>query len=144
MTKDSQKERLPHWDLSNVYPALESDEFKHSVEEIKDKIQDLATFMTANQIRRSGQGADTVVELANLMGEFVERLNDIEPLYSTMVVYVYSFISTNSYDAEARRVLSELEIIGLELEQNEVLFKGWLGSDVQNSDMLKSALAHEV
>ena len=36
---------LPHWDLSNVYPSLESPELAQAVTELDQKIADLQYFI---------------------------------------------------------------------------------------------------
>ncbi len=37
----------PHWDLTNVYPSLDSKEFKGAFEEFKRQIASLEKFFTA-------------------------------------------------------------------------------------------------
>ena len=45
-------ETLPHWDMSNVYPGLESDEFENATSQAKAKIEDLDQYLAANKIAR--------------------------------------------------------------------------------------------
>ena len=47
-------ERLPHWDLSNVYPGLESEEFGQATSLITAQIEDLGQYLAANEIARGG------------------------------------------------------------------------------------------
>ena len=36
---DTSSEKLPHWDLSNVYPGLDSPEFEQSYENVTSLIR---------------------------------------------------------------------------------------------------------
>jgi hypothetical protein len=38
---DSQQSKLPHWNLSNVYPGLDSNEFGQAIIEVKVLNEDL-------------------------------------------------------------------------------------------------------
>ena len=40
----------PHWDLSNVYPGLESEAFVQAVNELQVKLDDLDAYLETHQI----------------------------------------------------------------------------------------------
>jgi pepF/M3 family oligoendopeptidase len=48
-------------------------------------------------------------------------------LHSTINAYVASFVTTDSFNTKAKRLESELEIIGVSLQKQEVRFRGWVG-----------------
>jgi pepF/M3 family oligoendopeptidase len=70
-------------------------------------------------------------------------MNALLRLYSTLATYVYSFFSTDSYNTTARRLMSELEALGVRLERQEVLFRGWVGTVAEQPDLFQTALAEE-
>ncbi len=41
MSNQSEHDTIPHWDLSNVYPGLESDAYAAAFEEVKAKLDDI-------------------------------------------------------------------------------------------------------
>src|SRR5713101_7886860 len=44
-TTEKVEEALPHWDLSNVYPGLESDHFQRDVDELNRQLDELDVFL---------------------------------------------------------------------------------------------------
>jgi len=58
---------------------------------------------------------------------FIDRLNVALTLSVTLETFIYSFLSTNSYNNTAKKAISELEPIGIRLDQlGNVIFKSWL------------------
>ena len=75
MTNNEQS--LPHWDLTNVYPSLDSSEFKNAIQELKSMVADLEEFLKVNDISRSHALPTDAnpLELGNLLEEVINRLN---------------------------------------------------------------------
>ena len=48
------RESLPHWDLSNVYPGLESEEFGQAISQIKAQLENLDQYLGTKEIARIG------------------------------------------------------------------------------------------
>ncbi|MGD9030427.1 MAG: M3 family oligoendopeptidase [Anaerolineae bacterium] len=134
--------QLPHWDLSNVYPSLESDAFKQAVDQLKADLDDLDDFQETHGIREGGELPDGgATALAGTMGGYLDRTNALLRLAWTLGSYTYSFFSTNSYDTTARRILSELETLQVRLERQEVQFRGWIGTVAEHAELFEAALA---
>jgi len=136
MTADS----LPHWDLSNVYPGLESEEFKASVGRLKALLEGLDEVLSTHQIAQGGPFPPEPTALAEIMGGYLERMNDILRLGSTIRTYVHSFVATDSYNNMARRLMSELEPLLVRTQRQEVRFRGWIGTVAQNARAFEAAL----
>ena len=135
-------ESLPRWDLSNVYPGLESEELKQAVGRLKAGLDELDAYLATHQIARGGpvpEGGPPAV--AAILNGYLDRTNPLLRLYLTLESYVYSFFSTDSYNTTARRLLSELEVLLVRLERQEVLFRGWVGTVAQQADLFRAALA---
>ena len=116
----------PRWDLSSVYPGLETDQFKADFAHLKLLVERMAKEFPA---RLYNLGVDTPpVELAEEIGQAIELLNDILCRATTMNAYIRSFVTTDSYNSIAKRLLSEFERLRVELEKQEVRFQSYIGS----------------
>lgn len=118
---------LPRWDLSNVYPSFESDEFARATVDLKNQLAALDRFLDGNGISR----ATPKVELSKAkarMDEYLNRMNIAQRLYSTINAFIASYVTTDSYNTAAKRLESELEVVGVRLRKQEIRFQGWLGA----------------
>lgn len=118
---------LPHWDLSNVFPALESDELKAAIARCDDMLGELEGYLDAQGIAKDAPRADDDAIRAALDG-YLERMNDLVALYHTIGSYIRAFVTTDSFNQTARRMLSEIEPMGVRLHQIDVRLSGWVGT----------------
>ncbi len=115
----------PRWDMTNVYPSLESKEFKAAIEDYKKQVKSLENFFDK---KLSKAGAKTPVkELAALIGDAVNRINKIQTLSGTIVPFIHSYVTTDSRDKAAMRSLSEFEQASLPMDKLLTRFRAWLG-----------------
>jgi oligoendopeptidase F len=137
-------ESLPHWDLTNVYPGLESEEFKTAVAQAKAQLDDLDEYLAAHQISSEGQVPQEPASAAQKLGGYLDRMNAILRLVFTLRSYIGSFVSTDSYNTLARRLMSQLEPMLVRAERQEVQFGGWIGLVTQTApSIFQAALALE-
>lgn len=115
---------LPHWNLSNVFPGLESPEFKRAAVNLAGLIDETDRFLDGSGIAPGAARADGAGGIVN---GFIERANAAEESYWTLRNYTHSFVTTDSYNTTARRVYSELDALYARMTQHRVRFKGWLG-----------------
>ena len=115
----------PRWDLTNVYPSLESEEFKGTFASFKAKIADLDDYFV--EVVSKADARTPPDQLGPIIGEVVDRFNDAYTLTSTIEPYIYSFVSTDSHNKIATRALSEYEQARLPLQNLDVQLKAWLG-----------------
>lgn len=123
-------EKLPHWDLSNVYPSLDSDAFAQAIDTFKTQLDDLDKYLATHHVSRSPEQMPDLsnsVKLAEIVSSVVERMNAIYLLYGTLSSYILSFVTTDSYNNEAKKRLSELELIGVRTSHQSIKFSGWMG-----------------
>jgi len=121
-------ETLPRWDLSNVYPGLESQAFAQAMAHAGSLLDDLDAYLARHEVRRGGAVPVDPAVLAERTGGYLERMNAIQRLLETLRAYIYSFVSTDSYNNIARRANSELESLLVRSERQETLFRGWIGT----------------
>jgi pepF/M3 family oligoendopeptidase len=114
----------PRWDLSNVYPSLDSGPYKNAVKKYKSTLDELEAFL-----RKAGK-ADSKTEskkLGRLLGEAVDRFNALFELSGTINPYIYSFVTTDSRNKEAMRALSEFEQMSVQANILNTRFQAWVG-----------------
>jgi pepF/M3 family oligoendopeptidase len=124
---DPHDQALPHWDLSNVYPSLESDEFAKANVDLKNQLSALDRFLNENGISRATPKGEALETKAKI-DEYLNRMNIIQRLYSTLNAFIASYVTTDSYNTTAKRLESELEVLGVRLRKQEIGFQGWLGA----------------
>jgi pepF/M3 family oligoendopeptidase len=119
--------KLPHWDLSNVYPGLESEQFKHAFADLQTQVNTIDMYLSGHKISRSSPSANPV-EVKNAVDGYLKKANAVYRLSSTLVAYVASFVTTDSYNTAAKKLESELETLGVQLRIQNIRFQGWIGS----------------
>jgi pepF/M3 family oligoendopeptidase len=122
-------EKLPHWDLSNIYRGLDSPEFEQSFGKVTSLLDDLDEYIELNQIYRSDalSSAADLSQLSERLSEMVDRLNTIFNLVYTLNNYVSSFTSTDSYNTQAMRLYSQVQAQIVRAQQAELVLASWLG-----------------
>ena len=124
----SKGEELPHWDLTAVYPSLKSEAFAQAMEDLAAKIDDLDKHLSAIDVSTRECGATETSEIARIINGYLDRMNETLTLYEDIDSYLYARVSTDSHDTDARRRLSEAEI--LTLTPSIAVTKGERGSTV--------------
>jgi pepF/M3 family oligoendopeptidase len=120
---------LPHWDLSNVYPGLDSPEFVTSFQEAVGLIDALEAYLDRNQINRdSDHSSQDLSTLSSHLSALIEMLNSSFKLVHTLNNYVYCYITTDSYNSLAAQQYSKIQAQLVRLLQTEKVIAGWLGS----------------
>jgi pepF/M3 family oligoendopeptidase len=115
----------PRWDLSNVYPSLESTEFKAAVDDYKQQVSELQDYFDEVVVKATAETASQ--ELGSIIGDVVDRFNSAQALSATIVPFIYSYVTTDSRDKLAMKSLSEFEQASLPMDKLNVQFKAWLG-----------------
>jgi pepF/M3 family oligoendopeptidase len=141
MSSEKDLGTLPQWELSNIYPSLESNELDGAVEDLSTRIKKLDQFLKKENISREGEIPSSVERTAVLVSEYLQMTNDILALAGTIGAFLYGYISTDSFNTLAKRKESELERITVQIQNQEVLFKGWLGEVVKQGTGLGDLIA---
>ncbi|MCK4413871.1 MAG: M3 family oligoendopeptidase [Candidatus Eisenbacteria sp.] len=121
-------EKLPRWDMSNVYPGLESDELERDLSRLREDLETLDGFVQAKGIGRLEQPPMDLAAAAETLDAFIGRYNDIARVMQTVIAYTYGFLTTDSYNKVAARRMSELEQLEIRLQKCRVRLQGWIGS----------------
>lgn len=117
-------DRPTRWDVSNVFPGLESPEFKSAVKETEFRIKELTNYFQTHLAPLTDQSSDQ--QFNSSLGIYLDLLNTTITLQGKISNYLYAFISTDSYNKLAQKNLSEFEQLTIETRKHEVVFKSWL------------------
>ena len=121
---------LPHWDLSNVYPSLESEQFRTAIERLKGQIAEIEAYCIQYRIGRTESEVLSLETSSQkeIADGYITRMNSLLRLSSTISAFITSVVTTDSYNASAKHAESEFEIIETRIKKIEVLFHGWIRS----------------
>ncbi|MEJ2550506.1 MAG: M3 family oligoendopeptidase [Anaerolineales bacterium] len=136
-------ETLPHWDMTPVYPGLEDAQFEAALASFRSKIESLETFLEDNGIQEGGRYPSDMEALAGVIRGFIERMNDCSILGETISTYLYSFVSTDSFNQVAKKKLSEHEIVAVRLKRAHIYFQSWLRSAVEDEKGIEALIQVE-
>ncbi len=120
--------KLPHWDLSNVYKGLETDDFEAGMTTLDRQLKKLEGLVEQHGIGRLEDPPSDIDATAGVLDEFISLLNETLMHYGSLRAYVQSFITTDSYNKVAARRGSELEQVGVRVDRLYVRFEAWVGS----------------
>lgn len=118
---------LPHWDLSEIYPGLDSPEFEDGFAHVVAQINALAELFDKHKIEwrsKIATNARTAKTFDTIMTQYNATLEE----EITLFAYISSFVSTNSRNALAQAKLSILQQHNITVSKLGTRFIAWLGS----------------
>lgn len=134
---------LPRWDVSTVFPSLESPEFTAGFAAVARQVDTLAALFDELGVAQ----LDTTPTDASASAASVERainaLNETLSQYRTLSAYILSFVATDSRNTTAQARHSELQRQGVRLAQLRIRFTAWVGSMNVDALVAHSAVARE-
>lgn len=88
------KSNLPHWDMSVLYPGLNSAEFEQGFQAAIQSVEELAALFDQHHITR--QAPLTVdAEVVTLFEEVIGPYDTVDSEVHTLRVYIRSFVHTD-------------------------------------------------
>jgi oligoendopeptidase F len=143
MADQEKKTDLPYWRLENIYPAIESPEFSQAFEGLESDINTLMQYMDEHNIAKHDQGMGSPEDAAKTLRALMEQMETVWRLDATLGAYLYGFISTDSFNTQAMKKNSELEILSVRINEISIRFKGWMNSSFKDVDELTKVLEHD-
>src|SRR5262249_916329 len=119
-------DRLPRWDMTTVFPGLESAEFAAALAGVKADIRSLAGLFDARGIRAGGPGA--LGEAPAVFDEAIGRINRLFRDLQLVRTYIHCFIATDAAHDTAQALQAELRAARVTLDQLWTRFNAWVGS----------------
>jgi len=133
---------LPRWDVSTVFPGLDSPEFTAASSAHAQSIDKLGTLFDQMQI-----GYAEEIEVDNDLVEryetAVRSLGDVVEESVTLRGYIYSFVSTDSRDDLAAARLSDMQNRMVAFSVLTTRFKHWIGALDVEELITQSTVAQE-
>ncbi len=118
---------LPHWQLSSIFPSLDSADYEEAKARAKDDLKALETFMDEHKIGTQ-TAAEVSTETVTTFEALVERFNALVTNLSDLRAYLAGFTSTNAFDDAAQGELSSLQPQFSTLSTLSKRLTAWLGS----------------
>jgi pepF/M3 family oligoendopeptidase len=119
--------KLPHWDMSVVYPSIDSPEFEQGFSALVGSIEELARLFDEHKIEKA-ESRPLDDETVSAFEAVVGRLNAVFAETMTLRAYIAGFTTTNSRDNLAQAKLSELQNSTLILSKLSTRLTAWIGS----------------
>src|SRR5690349_16439287 len=118
---------LPHWDMSVVYPGLDSPEFQAGFARVLEDTQDLAHLFDTCHVEKQ-EALATDDETIKNFESVLQRYNEVLAESRTLNTYISCFVTTNTFDTLAQAKMSELQQASVVLAQLGTRFTAWIGS----------------
>ncbi len=134
---------LPHWDMTVVYPSMDSPEFAEGFSSVVHDINDLAKLFDTHQIMKQASPPSLDGHTVQAFETVIQRYNAVLEAKRTLSAYITCFVTTNSHDALAQARLSELQQSGVVLAQLSARFTAWIGSLDVETLIERSRVARE-
>lgn len=142
MPTNTDANTLPHWDMSVIFPSLESPEFQAAFAAFTAAINALTDMFTTRGIalrepapldREMQETFESAIAAVNALGEQARLLS----------AYVNSFVATDSRNNLAQARMSELQQQSVRISLLNTRLTAWIGSLDVEELLRQSALARE-
>ncbi len=121
--------QLPHWDMTAVYPSLESPAFETGFRAAAQAIDALVELFNQHNIaRRDTLRVPLDDATVAAFEQIVNAMNATLAETRTLGAYISSFVSTDSRNNLAQGKLSEFQMQMLKLQLLSTRFTAWIGS----------------
>ena len=133
---------LPHWDMSRIYPGLDSEVFQTAFAHVVEGLAALRAAYDAAGIRRRD---DATLDDAAITAfeRIVTQVNRWSEDVRTLSAYLTAFVTTNSRDDAAQARTSELQQHLVEARKLATRFDAWVGSIDVETLIERSAVARD-
>jgi len=133
---------LPRWDMSVVYPSLDSPEFERDFRSFVRAIDELEGLFENARIDRTDQPLDVNTAVA-IFEAVIPQYNALMEFGHTIEAYIYSFIATDSRDEYAQMRMSEMEREEVRLAKLSTRLTAWAGSQDVEALIERSEMARQ-
>jgi pepF/M3 family oligoendopeptidase len=118
---------LPRWDLSALFPGLDSPEFAEGFDRLLSGIDDLAQLFDEVGVSAAAASRSETVPLADFE-RVLNALNDVAQRLESMGSYLYGCISTDSRNEAAQARYSQFQERAVALDKLQTRFTAWVGT----------------
>ena len=133
---------LPHWDMTTVYPSLDSPEFEAGFRSVIGAIARMGELFDQHGIAKR-QPAPLDEATVQALETVIQAMNAVLEEMRTVSVYINSFVSTDSRNNLAQARQSELQQHAVRLTMLGTRLTAWIGSLDVEALLARSSLARE-
>ncbi len=133
----------PRWDVSTVFPSLDSPEFAAGFAAVVARVDALTALFDELGVGRLEQAPAMDDALVAAVERVIDAMNETLAAYRTLSSYIYSFVVTDSRDTTAQARQSEAQRQSVRLAQLRARFTAWAGSMDIEALISRSTLARE-
>ena len=134
------EEILPVWDMTTVFPSMDSAEFKQGFEAVTSGIDALATLFDSHSVaKRATPEVDDAFVAA--YEEIISAVGTLQDKLRTLAVYISCFSTTNANDELAKANESLLNTKMVVLSKLTTRLNAWVGSSDVETLIAKSETA---
>ena len=131
---------LPHWDMTTVYPSLDSPEFTAGFTHVTAEVAALVDLFDQHDVSARDAAPltpETVAAVEAVLGQF----NAVLDAMATLSFYIAAFVEVDSRDALAQAKQSELRQHEVILQKLETRLIAWVGTLDVEAVIERSAVA---
>ncbi len=132
-------ETLPHWQLTTIFPGLDSPEYQRAKAEFEKGISALERFMDVQRIRGGGP---TIPE-TEVFEALLEQLNALYQDVADLSAYHTGFIATDAFNDRAQAERSSLQPLTSRLNTLSKRATAWFGGLELEPLLERSQVARE-
>ncbi|HET8846456.1 MAG TPA: M3 family oligoendopeptidase [Ktedonobacteraceae bacterium] len=133
---------LPHWDMTVVYPGLDSPEFDQGFANFTQQIADLVKLFDEQGIQ-ARPASDLTDPLISAFETVTTRYNSMLEEATTLGAYLSCFVTTNTQDTLAQARFSEFQQQAARLSLLNTRYVAWIGSLDVSALIARSKLASD-
>jgi pepF/M3 family oligoendopeptidase len=121
---------LPHWDMTPIFPGLQSPEFEAGFGRIVAAIDALTELFDRRNVRlhTPEESSPVTNETIAAFEEVLHRFNAVLEEYRTVSAYIQCIFSTDTRDSVALNRFSEMQAQSLRISQLGTRWTAWIGS----------------
>lgn len=133
---------LPHWDMTVIYPGLDSPEFNQGFAHFTEHVANLIQLFDSQQIQAQPRSelTDTTISTFEMV---TTHLNTLLAESITLSAYLNCFVTTNTQDTLAQARYSEFQQQSAKLSLQRTRYVAWVGSLDVETLIERSPLAKE-
>lgn len=137
MAEATATQKLPHWNLDQYFPGLDSPEFTTAVAQMKGGVGAFSTLV--GDVTSRDATTDSTADADTLLRALIELLDQV----SIIMPYIHGHLAVNSRDERANRLASECQIALIPFNQANTRLTAWLGQQDVEKYIASSGLAKE-
>ncbi|MBO4319536.1 MAG: M3 family oligoendopeptidase [Treponema sp.] len=112
--------KIPRWDVSSIYPGIDSAEYKQALKDYESAMDDVSTLLdTADSLTKT---ANESFDFSTWLAKYLECRNKVFHLAKTLHAFAYILYSTDTTNTAYMNNITAVEKMGLKAQQHDLRF----------------------